>query len=145
MSNLTEVLPTSTKFPCRYPLTVTEEMDQKLTQILARMERGTSRNDLIRIAIRQYIDDQEDIIGSRRHFSKSLQNRLDQLENNLLFYLDVIIFLLAASLALIIQAVTRDNKVQSANLIRVAIKTALTEGPILNKQVAAVREELGSE
>src|SRR5258708_963761 len=145
MSNLTEVLPTSTKFPCRYPLTVTEEMDQKLTQILARMERGTSRTDLIRIAIRQYIDDQEDIIGSRRHFSKSLQNRLDQLENNLLFYLDVIIFLLAASLALIIQAVTRDNKVQSANLIRVAIKTALPEDPILNNQVAAVRVELRGE
>ena len=142
---MSDLVPTKTIYEVTRTLRLTKDMDDRLQQILKKQDRTVSVNDLLRTAIRQYIDDQEDVIGSRRHFSKSLQNRLDQLESNLLFYLDVIIFLLAASLALIIQAVTRDSKVQSATLIRVAIKTALTEGPVLNKQVAAVREELGGE
>src|SRR5258708_391349 len=127
---MTDEVPTRSKYTERYTLIVTEEMDRKLQQLLDKQDRSVSLSDLLRTAIRQYIDDQEDVIGSRRHFSKSLQNRLDQLENNLLFYLDVIIFLLAASLAVIVQAVTRDAKVQSTALIRVSIKTALTEGPV---------------
>ena len=142
---MTNEVPTRSKYTERYTLIVTEEMDRKLQQLLDKQDRSVSLSDLLRTAIREYIDDQEDVIGSRRHFSKSLQNRLDQLENNLLFYLDVIIFLLAANLAVIVMAVTRDPKVQSTNLIRVALKTALTEGPVLNQQIAAVRKELSGE
>ncbi len=142
---MSDMAPTKTIYEVTRTLRLTKDMDDKLQQILKKQDRSVSLNDLMRTAIRQYIDDQEDVIGSRRHFSKSLQNRLDQLEGNILFYLDVIIFLLAANLAVIVQAVTRDAKVQSTALIRTALKTALTEGPVLNKQIAAVREELSGE
>ena len=142
---MTDTVPTKTLYEKRHTISLTQEMDEKMTQLLAKQGRSVSFNDLVRIALRQYIDDQEDQIGSRRHFSKSLQNRLDQLEGKLLFYLQVIIFLIAGNLAVIVQAVTKDPNIQSTDLIRRAIKITFTEGPKLNKQLDAVLEEINAE
>ena len=142
---MNDVVPTRTQYGVRRTLNISEEMDRRFQQLLLKQERDVSLNDLFRMALRQYLDDQEDVIGSRRNFSKSLQNRLDQLESNLLFYLNVLIFLFASCLAVLLQAVTKDSKVQSTTLIRTAIATALKEGSILNKQIAAVRQELSEE
>lgn len=130
-------------FTERYTLNVTEDMDKRLKQVLDAKPRDVKMNDLLREAIRYYLDEQEDLVGSKRHFSKSLQNRIDQLEGKLLFYLNILIYMVAAGLAVIIQAVTKDSKVQSTNLIRTAIAAALKEGPTLNQQIQAVRDELG--
>ena len=142
---MSDTVPTRTQFGVRRTLNISEEMDRRFQQQLLTQARDVSLNDLFRMALRQYLDDQEDVIGSRRNFSKSLQNRLDQLENNLLFYLNVLIFLFAGCLAVLLQAVTKDSKVQSTALIRTAVTTALKEGPTLNKQIAAVRQELSEE
>jgi len=139
---MADAVPTRKKYSVRCTLNISPDMAERFQTLLIKQEREVSMNDLYRTALRQYLDDQEDVIGSRRHFSKSLQNRLDQLENNLLFYLNVLVFLIASCLAVLIQAVTKDAKVQSSALIRTAIATALKEGPTLNKQIAAVREEL---
>ena len=142
---MSDTVPTRTQFGVRRTLNISEEMDRRFQQLLLTQARDVSLNDLFRMALRQYLDDQEDVIGSRRNFSKSLQNRLDQLEGNLLFYLNVLIFLFAGCLAVLLQAVTKDSKVQSTALIRTAVTTALKEGPTLNKQIAAVRQELSEE
>src|SRR5258708_24530152 len=117
MSNVPDVQPTvqptSTKYPVRYPLTVSHDMDEKLTQLLGRLERGTSRNDLIPLALRQYIDDQEDVIGSRRHFSNSLQHRLDPMELQHVFYRGSPSALTPASHAPPLPYDTQHTKVQS--------------------------------
>ena len=42
-----------------------------------------SRADLARTALREYLDNQGDQIGSRRHFSKSMNKRMDRLERQL--------------------------------------------------------------
>src|SRR5258706_2609229 len=124
---MSDAVPTRTQFGVRRTLNISEEMDRRFQQLLLKQERDVSLNDLFRMALRQYLDDQEDVIGSRRNFSKSLQNRLDQLESNLLFYLNVLIFLFASCLAVLLQAVTTDSQVQSTTLIRTAIGTALKE------------------
>jgi Arc/MetJ-type ribon-helix-helix transcriptional regulator len=80
----------------RYTVSVTPAMDERLKQLLSKQDREVSMSDLCRIALRQYIDDQEDQIGSKRHFSKSLQTQLEALENHLLFYLNLLIFLESA-------------------------------------------------
>src|SRR5258708_2657108 len=134
--------PTRTVFTERHTINLTKDMDDRFQQLLLKQDRSVKVQDLFRAALRQYLDDQEDLIGSRRHFSKSLQNRLDSLENTLVFYLTVIIYLLAASLAVIVQATTRDSKIQSVNLIRTAIASALKDGPTLNGQINDVRERL---
>ncbi len=138
---MSDIPPTRTQYSIRYSVSVSPEMDERLKQILGKQDRRTSMNDLVRLALRQYIDDQEDVIGSRRHFSKSLQNRVDDLEGLLIFYFNILVFLLASSLAVLIQATTGDTKIQSISLIRTAIASALRDGPQLSKQIQAVRGE----
>ncbi len=138
---MSDIPPTRTQYSIRYSVSVTPEMDERLKQILGKQDRRTSMNDLVRLALRQYIDDQEDVIGSRRHFSKSLQNRVDDLEGLVVFYLNILIFLFASSLAVLIQATTGDTKIQSISLIRTAIASALRDGPQLSKQIQAVHGE----
>jgi hypothetical protein len=145
MTALSEIPPTSKKYSVPYHFDVTAEMDQKVTQILARQERSMARSDLLRAALREYLDDQEDVIGSRRHFSKSLQRRLDLMEFKIIFYLDILIYLIAASQATLLAYVTKDSKVQSLNLIRIAIKAAMKEGPEMNQQLGGVIAELTDE
>lgn len=139
---MSDIPPTRTQYSIRYSVSVSPDMDEKLKQILGKQDRRTSMNDLVRVALRQYIDDQEDVIGSRRHFSKSLQNRVDDLEGLVVFYLNILIFLFASSLAVLIQATTGDSKIQSISLIRTAIAASLKDGPQLSKQIQAVRSEL---
>jgi Arc/MetJ-type ribon-helix-helix transcriptional regulator len=42
-----------------------------------------SRADLARSALREYLDNQSDQIGSRRHFNKTMNKRMDRLERQL--------------------------------------------------------------
>ncbi len=143
MTDLAVVTPLQDKAPnysVSYTLRVTNAMDKRIEQVLEKKGRETSRNDLLREAIRAYLDEQEDQIGSRRNFSKSLQNHIDGHDRHVLFYLNVIIYMLASSLAVILQVVNRDSKVQSVDLIRKAITEVVDNGPTLNAQIQAVRE-----
>jgi hypothetical protein len=74
---------------------MTQEMRDRLALLVSKQPRDTTEADLIREAIRLYLDNQEDIIGSRKHFQKSLQERLDRLESAFAFHLNVLIYLLA--------------------------------------------------
>ena len=142
---MTNGSPVQTKYPVRRTVNITQEMEDKLHQILTKQDRSYTQQDLYRAALRQYIDDQEDVIGSRRHFSKSLQRRLDLMEFKHVFYLDILIYLIAASQATLLAYATKDSKVQSLNLIRIAIKAAMKEGPEMNQQLGGVIAELTDE
>ncbi len=132
------------RYTSRHTISITETMNTRLQQLLEKQGRDVSMNDLFRAALRQYLDDQEDQIGSKRHFTKSLQAHIDQLESTLLFYLNLITFLDASNLAALLGLATgENNKVPSTLLIKNAIAAALREGPQLNQQILAVREQLG--
>ncbi|NJL57078.1 hypothetical protein HC928_19475, partial [bacterium] len=77
-------------------ITMTQEMRDRLALLVSKQPRDTTEADIIREAIRLYLDNQEDIIGSRKHFQKSLQDRLDKLESAFAFHLNVLIYLLVA-------------------------------------------------
>jgi Arc/MetJ-type ribon-helix-helix transcriptional regulator len=62
---------------------LTPEMQERLEQLLCKRGREVSQNDLIREALRYYLDNQEDILGSSRPFQKSLQEHVDKLEMRL--------------------------------------------------------------
>lgn len=76
-------------------ITMTEDMHAMLAQIAAKRGRDVTESDLIREAIREYLDRQADIVGSRRHFQKTLQTRLDAIEDTLIFQLHITIALLS--------------------------------------------------
>jgi hypothetical protein len=108
----------------RRSLAMTPEMAQRLRQIATTRPRDTTEADLIREAIRLYLDDQEDLIGSRRHFHKSLRERVDALEVTISFHLNVLVYLLA----------------HDEGAIREAIIAARQDGETLLAQMKAVRE-----
>jgi len=111
----------------RRSINMTPEMRDLLAQIVAKRGREFTENDLIRDAIRQYLDEQADIVGSRRHFQKSLQTRIDRLESTLTFQMNVLTFLLTTVLG-----------DESGAAIEDAIITAKRDGEALLKQIATV-------
>lgn len=113
----------------RRSLTMTLEMRDRLALLVSKHPRDTSEADLIREAIRLYLDNQEDIIGSRKHFQKSLQERLDKLESGLTFHLTILIYLLASL-----------EPDASHHLIANAIIASKRDGETLLAQIKAVRD-----
>lgn len=103
---------------------MTQEMRDRLTLLISKYPRDTTEADLIREAIRQYLDEQEDLIGSRRHFQKSLRERVDSLEAALSFHLNVLVYLLA----------------HDQEAVREAIIAARQDGQTLLAQMKAVRD-----
>jgi predicted DNA-binding protein len=110
-------------------ITMTQEMRDHLALLVSKQPRDTTEADLIREAIRLYLDNQEDLIGSRKHFQKSLQDRLDKLESAFAFHLNVLVYLLAAL-----------EPEKSLERIADAIIAARRDGETLLAQMQAVRE-----
>lgn len=108
---------------------MTPDMRDLLAQIVSRQPRDVTEAEIIREAIRRYIDEQEDIIGSRKHFQKSLQDRVERLEAALAFHLNVILYLVAS--------LDPDN---GGERIAEAILAAQRDGKMLVEQMRAVRE-----
>ena len=113
----------------RRTISMTPEMHDLLMQIVVKRERDVKEVDLIREAILEYLDEQADVVGSRRHFQKSLRARLDQLESAFTFHLHILIYLLSAVLA-----------DESDRAIEDAIVAAKRDGETLLAQINAVRE-----
>jgi predicted DNA-binding protein len=116
----------------RRSISMTPEMRDLLTQIAAKHGRDVTENDLIRAAIRHYLDQQSDVVGSRRHFQRSLQARLDRLESTLTFQMLMLTFLLATVLG-----------DESGEAIDEALATAARDGEALLKQIAALHPPKG--
>ncbi|MHB8626805.1 MAG: hypothetical protein ACYDBJ_07170 [Aggregatilineales bacterium] len=129
---------------------MTPEMWGYLAQLAKKRGRDCNENVLIREAVRNLIDSQADVLSSRRHFQKSFQERIDQLEEQLLkhqardiqtilFYLHLLVQLVAFSLAHIMSAVTR-KEISAQQLIQRALIEARREETLLAVQVERVRE-----
>lgn len=72
-------------FNHRLSVGVSDKMNDLLKDIaIARTRRGTpiSKSDLIREAIRLYLDDQADARGSRKQIAKSLEGQLETLRSD---------------------------------------------------------------
>jgi predicted DNA-binding protein len=108
----------------RRSISMTQEMQDRLALLVSKYPRDFTEADLIREALRMYLDEQEDLIGSRKHFQKSLRERVDQLEAALAFQLNVLIYLLATD----------------ETHLRDAIIAAKQDGETLLAQMKAVRE-----
>jgi uncharacterized coiled-coil protein SlyX len=116
----------------RRSISMTPEMRELLAQITAKRGRDVTENDIIRDAIRHYLDQQADVVGSRRHFQRSLQARLDRLESTLTFQMLILTFLMATVLG-----------DESNEAIQEAVAAARRSGDGLLKQIAALRAPTG--
>ena len=129
---------------------MTPEMWEYLAQIARKRGRDCTESVLIREAVRNFIDSQADVLGSRRHFQKSFQERIEQLEEHLskaqardskaiLFYLHILVQLTAFSLAPVLSALTH-KEISVQQLIQRAVIEARREQGLLSAQVESVRE-----
>jgi hypothetical protein len=129
---------------------MTPEMWMCLSQLCLNRGGDCTENSLVREAIRAYLDDQVQVIGSRRHFQKTFQERIDALEahisiesslkaEHMVFYLHVVIPLLALGLAHLLHHITHTT-ITPQQLIQNAVIEARKEENVLAEQIQVVRE-----
>jgi len=129
---------------------MTPEMWDYLGQLANKRGRDCNENVLIREAVRNFIDGQSDVLSSRRHFQKSFQERIDQLEERVtathtrdsqtvVFYLHILIQLAAFSMAHLVSAVTR-KEITAQQLLQRAVIDARREEALFGAQVQSVRD-----
>jgi Arc/MetJ-type ribon-helix-helix transcriptional regulator len=126
-------------YTTRRSVAMTPQLRARLQQLLARQGKDVTEADLIRQAIREFLDRQEDITGSRAHFRKTFQTRIDTLEDALTFRLDALLALVAHGLAVMLPVFT-EQPITSAELIQAAIVAAARDADVLQQQIDAVRE-----
>lgn len=103
---------------------MTQQMRDRLALLVSKYPRDVTEADLIREAIRRYLDEQDDLAGSRKHFQRSFRQRIDQLEDAVTFHLNILVYLVS----------------QDESALREAIITAKQDGETLLAQMKAVRE-----
>ena len=102
-------MPDQKKYPKRLNVYVTAEMQRKLVQIRDQRGPQASLPEVVREAIRLYIDDQEQVIGSRRHFQKTLREEVQFAQNTLAWNQIVLMVLISQWLSPIVSVVLKQN------------------------------------
>lgn len=74
-----------TKYTSRLSVHITPAMSDRLDQIA--LLRDEAKAEIVRAALRAYLDEQEDLISSRKHFTKMFQRRVDYMERLLVISL----------------------------------------------------------
>jgi len=123
----------------RRSVAMTPQMRQRLQQLLEKETRDVTEADLIRQAIREFLDRQEDIAGSRAHFRQTFRTRIDDLESAVDFRIDVLIALVAHGLAVMLPVFT-EHSITPDELIQAAIVAAAQNTQTLQEHIRAVRE-----
>ena len=70
--------PNRIEYPRRLSVQITDAMDDRLEQVAR--GRDEAKSEVVRAALRAFLDEQEDLIGSRKHFTKAFGRRIDHLE-----------------------------------------------------------------
>lgn len=124
----------------RRSVAMTPQLRARLQQLIDQQDKEITEAEIIRQAIREYLDRQEDITGSKAHFRKTFQVRIDELQDDLEFHLQVIIALLAHGLAVMLPVFT-EQPVTPLELIQAAIVSAQQNADSLRSQIDTVREQ----
>ncbi len=74
-----------THYTSRLSLHITSAMSDRLDQIA--LLRDEAKAEIVRAALRAYLDEQEDLLGSRKHFTRMFQRRVDYMEKLLVVML----------------------------------------------------------
>ena len=123
----------------RRSVAMTPQLRARLQQLIDQQDKEITEAEIIRQAIREYLDRQEDITGSKAHFRKTFQVRIDELQDDLEFHLQVIIALLAHGLAVMLPVFT-EQPVTPLELIQAAIVAAQQNATAIQAQMDAVRD-----
>ena len=93
----------------RLSVNITRQMYDRLNQIASTRDEAIS--EIAREAFRVFLDDQEDLIASRKHFTKSFQRRLDHTDWQLSVQLQMLSYLTALFMTMVNQEEIRAEDV----------------------------------
>lgn len=146
-------IPTKPKYESRVVARVTENMHQRLREVGHR--KGLMQDtQILRDAIRFYLDHQTDLLGSKGYFTQTVRNRLDAHEEALSFQLSIIINILAKGIAAIItllgqllemQGGQRLSPTDPNTLIRDGVQDAIKNHERLLKFIARIQKQEGDQ
>jgi hypothetical protein len=95
---------------------------------------------LLREALRRYLDEQAEQVGSKRHFSATFQRRINRLD----WHLMVLTYLIAQACGLLIAHATQ-QKVPGEALIEQAIRLAQEQQATLAQRLDAAQTQIEQE
>ncbi|HML20985.1 MAG TPA: hypothetical protein PKD09_05010 [Aggregatilinea sp.] len=124
----------------RRSVAMTPQLRARLQQLIDQQDKEITEAEIIRQAIREYLDRQEDITGSKVHFHKVFRDRIDELQDDLEFHLHVIIALVAHGLAVMLPVFT-EQSITAVELIQAAIVSAAQDTQAVKRQIDTVREQ----
>ena len=76
---------TKTHYTSRLSVHITQAMSNRLDQLA--VLRDEAKAEIVRAALRSYLDEQEDLVSSRKHFTKMFQRRVDYMQRLLVISL----------------------------------------------------------
>lgn len=100
---------TPTSYDHRLSVNITRQMYDRLNQIASTRDEAIS--EIAREAFRVFLDEQEDLIASRKHFTKSFQRRLDHTDWQLSVQLQMLSYLTALFMTMVNQEDIRSEGV----------------------------------
>lgn len=121
--------PNRTEYPQRLSVQITDAMDDRLEQVAR--GRDEPKAEVVRAALRAFLDEQEDLIGSRKHFTKAFGRRVDHVER----LLSVTLWLNLKTLHLLSERL-RKEQIEAGELLA----DAITEGVDLHDTVSELIE-----
>ena len=123
--------PNRIEYPQRLSVQITDAMDDRLEQVAR--GRDEPKAEIVRAALRAFLDEQEDVIGSRKHFTKAFGRRVDHLER----LLSVGLWLNLQTLHLLYERV-RKEQIEAGDLLA----DAITEGVDFQEMVSELIESV---
>jgi predicted DNA-binding protein len=105
---------TKTQYTNRLSLHITAATSDRLDQIA--LLRDEAKAEIVRAALRAYLDEQEDLLSSRKHFTRMFQRRIDYVERLL-----AIVLWLNIQMAQILYERVKREPYELADLMRDAI------------------------
>lgn len=107
------------QFTHRLTVHITGAMEDRLEQIAR--QRDEPKAEVVRAALRLYLDEQEDLIGSRKHFTKMFGRRVDYVERLLV----TMLWLNVQTAQILLERVKKEPR-NIAQLLEDAIRAGIT-------------------
>ena len=126
--------PNRIEYPRRLSVQITEAMDDRLEQVAR--GRDEAKAEVVRAALRAFLDEQEDVIGSRKHFTKTFGRRIDHVER----LLSVTLWLNLQTLHLLSERL-RKEAIEAGDLLA----DAITEGVDFQETVSELIESVAAQ
>lgn len=100
-----------------------------------------NRSDVVRDAIEQYIQNEGNVIGSRRHFNRTMASLLNELKEIIIITFTWMLVLVAQGLTSILNALSKGKQeFNPMDLVIESSKVAMKQYPMIRTTIEEMRE-----